>query len=154
MRHRETILTVATALAIAVLCQTAASQLTRVGNAKSFTLPDYYPASNGVQKLRAVLTGSEAQSISNGYFFLRQPRIENYRPDGSLDWVAIADDAVVSMFTHSASGTNHLVFQTADTNVVVTARGFLWQQTEGVLILSNQTTWIDRARFTNAQILP
>jgi hypothetical protein len=137
-----------------VLGLAAPAQLARVGNAAGFTLPDYYPSTNGVQKLRTVLTGSQAQPLSNGVFLLTDPRIENYTQDGELEWVATSLDAVASIFTHSAWSTNHLVFKTADTNLVLKARGFLWRQAEGVLIVSNQTTWIDRALFTNSSILP
>lgn len=154
MKPAKTLLAAASACVIFALAHTASSQLTRFGSAKGFTLPDYYPSSNGVQKLRTVLTGNEAQPVSNGLFLLKQPRIENYRPDGALEWVAVAETALVSLFNRSASGTNHVVFQTADTNVVVKARGFLWQAGEGVLIVSNQTTWIDRALFTNGPMLP
>lgn len=136
--------------AVALVIGAAPSQLSKLGQAKGLTLVDYYPGTNGVQRRRAVLTGSEFKLSTNNRVLLKDPRIENYREDGRLDWIASAPEATVDLVTHTASGTNNVVFRTADTNLYVSGVGFLWQPSNSVLILSNQTrTWIDKTAFTN-----
>jgi hypothetical protein len=131
----------------------AMAQFGKIERARGFKLPRYYPATNGVQRLQALLTSSEAQMLTNGFFYLVNPRIESYREDGVLEWVAQSIDAVVSMNTQAVAGTNDVMFRTATTNLFVTGRGFLWQHTNSVLILSNQTrTWIDKAAVTDNSI--
>ena len=131
----------------------AADPFRNVARAKGFKwAPGYYPATNGVQHPMAMVTGSEGRFLSNNIVFVSEPRIESFRQDGSLEWVATALDAFVNMTARTASGTNVICFRTADTNLYLSGRGFLWQQTNRVLILSNQTyTWFDRT--TNAPAL-
>lgn len=131
----------------------AADPFRNVARAKGFKwAAGYYPATNGVQHPTAMVIGSEGRFLSNNIVYVSDPRIESYRPDGSLEWVATAIDAFVDMSGRSASGTNVLSFRTAETNLYLSGRGFLWQQATKVLILSNQTyTWFDRT--TNSPAL-
>lgn len=138
-----------------LLAWAATAQLARVGQAKGFKLPDYYPARNGVQQIKTLLTGAEVQFSSNGMVLLTEPRITNYTESGEIDWTVSSSEATANWLTHSASGTNHVVFRSADGNLFVRARGFLWQQTNSLLILSNETlTWIDKSAFTNHPVTP
>jgi len=121
-------------------------------NPKGFKVVDFYPASNGVQKVKTMITGTEAQPLSNDFIYLTLPRITSYREDGKLQWIATSLDALVNLKTHSAEGTNISSFRTADTNMFGSAVGFLWQQADGVLILSNNTyTWVNRTAFHNSR---
>jgi hypothetical protein len=106
---------------------------------------EYYPTTNGIQRPKALLTGTEARYVTNGIVFVIHPRIESFREDGTLEWVATSIDAVVDMFAHTAAGTNTASFVTAETNLYLTGHGFLWLSTNSMLILSNHTyTWVDR----------
>jgi len=128
------------------------AQPTRVGVGKDFKFPDYNADSNGVLRLKSLVTGSEFQQITNNVFFLTQPRIEFFRPDGSnLDWTAIAPSCFVDIKTREVSGTSNVFFRKADDRLYVRSVGFLWQQSNSVLILSNKSfTWIDAK--TNASL--
>lgn len=125
---------------------TAKSDLVR-----DFILPDYHPSSNGVRRLKTRLSGAEARILSNGIFALKQPRLESYREDGiTLDWVAVSPECTVDMKTKLVRGNTNIFFHTADEQLFLSGIGFLLQQTNSVLILSNQTrTWIDRQALTN-----
>lgn len=120
---------------------------------RDFVLPDYYPSSNGVRHLRTRVAGAEARILSNGVFALKQPRLESYREDGTtLEWVAVAPECIVDMKTKLVRGNTNMFFHTADEQLFLSGVGFLWQQTNSVLILSNQTrTWIDKQTLTNSQ---
>ena len=117
-----------------------------------FILPDYYPSSNGVRRLKTRVSGAEARMLSNGVFALKQTRLESYREDGTtLEWVAVSPQCVVDMKSKSVRGNTNLFYHTADEQLFLSCVGFLWQQTNSVLITSNDTrTWIDKQALTNS----
>lgn len=132
-------------LALAV----APAQVGVMGTARGFKLVDYYSNTSGAQKKKSVLTGSEG-FMTNDLIYLVNPRIEHYREDGSLIIVATAQDAYLNRAAQTVSGTNMISFRNAETNLYQCGRGFLWQQTNSVLIISNESfTWIDQAMLTN-----
>ena len=123
---------------------------------QDFVLPDYYPSSNGVRRLKRRVTGAEARILTNNVFALKQARLESYGEDGTtLEWVAVSPECTVEMKTKVVRGNTNMYFHTADERLFLTGIGFLLQQTNNVLILSNQTfTWIDKQALTNAQTKP
>lgn len=133
---------------LALLCglvPAGLAQLSKMGAGKDFMFPDYYPATSGVLRKKSIVTGSEYRMLTNNVFELVRPRIEFYRPDGqTLEWTAIAPECTVDIKTREVSGKTNVFFRTADDRLFVTGVGFLWQQTNSMLILSNETfTWTD-----------
>jgi hypothetical protein len=128
------------------------AQSTQFLPGKSFTAPAYYPASNGVRRLKFVLTGSEYQLVSNNLVMLQNPRLTNYTPDGKVEWTVVSPECLYDITTREVRGNTNMIFRTADERLYISGVGFLWQQTNTMLILSNQSfTWIDkRALGTNA----
>lgn len=125
----------------------------KLGTGKDFKFPDYYTASNGVRRLRTLVTGSEAQFATNdnSLITLKNPRLESYAPDGKLEWTATSPECTVNIRTREVRGNTNLTFQTADERFQQTGVGFLWQQTNGVLIIFEQShTQIDRDTLTNS----
>jgi hypothetical protein len=121
------------------------------GPAKGFKLIlDFYSSPSGAQKKKTLLTASEGYVLSGDTVFLVNPRLEHFREDGSLDAVATATDALLNRGAQTVEGTNMVSFHDAETNIFIAGRGFLWQQTNGVLTISNQSyTWINQTVFTN-----
>jgi lipopolysaccharide export system protein LptA len=129
------------------------AQSSRVTQGKDFSWPAYYSTSNGVQRLKSLLTGSEVQLRPPGLsvFLLKHPRLENYRPDGTLEWIATAADCIVDTVAGTVSGNNRLVLKTGNTNLFTTGVGFLSRQSDSTLILSNQSfTWIDNTALAKS----
>lgn len=126
---------------------------TGVNRPKGFKLVDYFPtSSNGVQRIRSILTGSEGELLTNGLIYLVNPRIESFREDGNLDFVATSLDAIVDREGRSARGTNLVSGRTADTNAFFSGRGFQWQQSNSVLIVLDESyTWVNIAAMTNSR---
>jgi len=119
----------------------------RIGTGKDFKFPDYYPASNGVRRLKTLVTGSEAQFVTNdnSVIVLKNPRLESYAPDGKVEWTATSPECTVNIRTKEVRGDTNLIFQTADEHFQQTGVGFLWQQTNSVLVIFDQShTRIDK----------
>ncbi|HEY0549344.1 MAG TPA: LptA/OstA family protein [Verrucomicrobiae bacterium] len=131
----------------------AHAQNNQLGVGKDFTFPDYYPSTNGAVRLRSVITGKEYRFLSNNvHIALTHPRIEFYREDSvTLEWSAIGREATVDINTREVRGHTNMFFRTADDRLFLSGVGFLWQQSNSVLILSNKTfTWIDTQKLTNS----
>lgn len=125
---------------------------TKIGTGKDFKFPDYYPPSNGVRRLKTLVTGSEAQFATNdnSVIALKNPRLESYAPDGKVEWTATSPECTVNIKTKEVRGNTNMTFQTADDRWQQTGVGFLWQQTASLLIISNQShTRIDKQALTN-----
>jgi hypothetical protein len=137
--------------AAALVVVSAAAQFGQLERAKGFKLVDFYSGTDGAQKKRSTLTGSEGRILTNNMIYLVHPRIEHFNEDGSLLGVATAEDAFVNVQSHTANSTSIVAFVSGDTNLYLTGRGFVWQQSNAVLIISNQSyTWINKAAFTNS----
>jgi hypothetical protein len=127
----------------------------KIGTGKDFKFPDYYPASNGVRRLKTLVTGSEAHFMTNdnSVIALKNPRLESYAPDGKVEWTAMSPECTVNIKTKEVRGSTNLTFQTADEHFQQTGVGFLWQQSNSVLIIFDQShTKIDKQALTNAHV--
>ncbi len=125
----------------------ACAQLPRTGVGKNFMYPEYWPLTSGVARKKSVVTADEYQLITNNLATLVRARIDAYQPDGTnLEWSATAHEALVDINAHArqVSGNDKVFFRTADDRLFVTGTGFLWQQSNSVLILySNTFTWME-----------
>ena len=149
-RHFGTVIaSIAALLASAVYVRT---QSTHFEPGKNFMAPEYYPASNGVLRLKNIVAGSEYRFINKELVSLTNPRLTNYTPDGKVEWTVASPECTVNINTKEVNGNTNMTFRTADELLFISGVGFLWQQSSSMLILSNQSfTWIDkRALTTNA----
>ncbi|HWN96996.1 MAG TPA: hypothetical protein VNT99_18345 [Methylomirabilota bacterium] len=119
---------------------------------KNFMAPEYYPASNGIRRLKNVIAGSEYHFMTNGTIWLLNPRLTNFAQDGKVEWTVVSPECTYNINTREVYGNTNMTFRTADEILFLSGVGFLWQQSNAMLILSNQSyTWIDkRALTTNA----
>ena len=127
------------------------AQNTQFKPGKNFMAPAYYPASNGVRRLKFVLSGSEYQLMTNNIVWLQNPRLTNYTPDGKVEWTVASQECTFDVSTKEVRGNTNMTFRTADERLFISGVGFFWQQTNSMLILSNQSfTWIDKRAMTSA----
>ena len=149
-RQRLTYIFASTAVAMSSWMLFAADA--RIGTGKDFKFPDYYPASNGVRRLKRLVTGSEAHFMTNdtSVVALKNPRLESFAPDGKAEWTAISLECTVNIRTGEVRGSTNLTFQTADERLQQTGVGFLWQPTNEVFIIFDQShTRIDKEALTD-----
>src|SRR5215208_1144836 len=101
---------------------------------KNFMAPEYYPATNGVLRLKHVVAGSEWKFIGKEIVSLMNPRLTNFTQDGKIEWTVASPECIVNMSTKEVNGNTNMVFRTADERLFISGVGFLWQQTNGILI--------------------
>jgi hypothetical protein len=125
------------------------------GPGRDFKYPEYYPASNGVLQVKTLISGREAQAVSNNMSLIRlkDTTLTNYSPDGRVEWIVQSPECIVNVAAREVRGTTNMFFQTADEKFFLSGVGFLWQHTNSVLILLDQvSTWIDKNALTNSPL--
>lgn len=136
--------------AILIFVSLARAQVGTFRGGTDFKFPiEYWPESNGVRRLKTLVTGAKYRPVTNGIFALTVPRIEGFREDGTtLVWTAISRDCIVDMNAKEVHGDTNMFFRTADERLFHTGVGFLWQGSDSVLTLSNKVfTWIDKKKI-------
>lgn len=130
----------------------AHAQIAKLEGGTDGRFPDYYPTSNGVRRLKSLVTAAQWRFGSNDVLYLTKPKLQSYREDGTtLEWTATSLECTFNPGTKEVRGNTNMYFQTADERLFVTGVGFFWQQSSSVLTLSNQTlTRIDKLALTNS----
>jgi hypothetical protein len=145
------ILSMTTAIAAIYCGMRVDAQTPKIGVGKDFKFPDYYAPSNGVRRLKTLVTGSEAQLVTNNVVRLKNPRMESFTPEGKLEWTATSPECTVFVASREVRGDTNLFFRTGDERWFLSGVGFFWQQNSNVLTLFDQTfTWIDKQALTNS----
>ena len=107
---------------------------------RGFTIPYY----EDLTVLKAVFTGQSAQAFPDGTVLATDFAATTVN-DGRRDRPEFTVSAPTVLFNQSAmtaSSTGAVRFATADGNFVLTGEGFLWQQKESLLFLSNNVVTI------------
>jgi len=145
----------ALAVALGAVLVARAQQSASFKGGTDFKYPvEFWPEQNGVIRKKTLVTGARYEPLSNSVVRLTSPRIERFEENGTtLSWTAISSECVLDMDEKKVNGTSKLYFRTADERLYHTGVGFLWQQTNSLLIISNKVfTWIDKKKLTNAMV--
>lgn len=127
-------------VALLWLAPPLAAQFTMVGKVKDFKVPDYYPAIPGVatNRLKTLLTGSNAQPQLGGLLLVNGLRIESFRETGPSESVILAPQCLFEMASRNASSTGRLEMFSSDGRFSIAGDGFLWRAANASLIISNR----------------
>ena len=108
-----------------------------LGSFKDFSLPEYYRPPHETQ-IKTLLQGAEAVQQPGGGVLIKQLKIQTFREDGAGEFIMHADDCLYDPRLHSASSTGTLEMETADGQFSTVGEGFLWNEDESLLTLSNR----------------
>lgn len=138
---RALLLTLAAAAACLVSAQTNSNS-----KVKDFSVPDYYDPPNEKQ-MKTLLQGAEAEPEADGLIRITAVKLSKFAEDGRLQMLMEAPQCVFDSLRRSVSSPGPLHMRYADGKVSLEGEGFLWQQTNSVLIISNKvrTVIFDRA---------
>lgn len=120
-----------------------------LGTAENFTTSEYFDAPNEKQ-IKSLITGAEAQPQSGGRYLLKQLKIETFRVTGEREIVIEAPACVYDSVARTAGSAGRLQIQSGDGRFSVAGEGFLWQEREGRLTISNQVRSVIQRATTNA----
>lgn len=141
---------------VLALSMAFAADQPQVGNsAKGFQAPlDYFPPPHQLQ-MHSYLEGAESEMGPNGIVILHDAKLQTFHEDGSREMIMNAPECVYDYGKHIASSTGALQVQTWDDNhkralQLRGSNGFYWQQTNSLLIVSNQQITTISGQLTNS----
>jgi hypothetical protein len=144
------------ALICAFACRLAfAADLAAGRPAKGIRAPiDYYPPPS--LQVRSFLEASESEMGPNGTTIFRDAKLQTFREDGSKEMIVSAPQCLYDYNKNVVNSSGPLQVQIWDENnrrpplQLQGSNGFCWQQTNLVLIVSNQQTTTISGPLTNS----
>lgn len=124
-------------------------QETIPGRIKDFSLPEYFSPPNENQ-LRSLLQGAEAELRPDNTIVIYKLHAITFRQTGELELEINAPVCHYNPADHVAYSSNALEVRTGDSRLKVRGEGFLWQQHEAILIISNHVHCILRTISTRS----
>jgi hypothetical protein len=132
----------------AVVVSTAAkdrpAQQQPLGHATDFVSNTYHQPPNERQ-VKVRLSGAEASPLPGGFLDVKQLRVETFSASGKPEAVVIAPQCVYSPMDGVASSAGRLEMRTGDGKFRIEGEGFLWQQADNSLTISNQVHTVIKA---------
>ena len=121
---------------VAICGSILSAQQPPFGWGKNFSVPEYYDPPHQNQ-MKSLLAGAEAQLQADGTFLIKELKLETYRENGEREIVVMSPECVYDSARRVASSASRLQIQTGDGQFSIEGEGFLWQQTNFSLIISN-----------------
>ena len=107
------------------------------GHATDFTSESYYEPPHERQ-VKLKLSGAEASPLPGGLLDVKQLRVETFALDGRPELVVRAPQCNYAPLDGVANSAGAISLQTADGKFRVEGEGFLWQQNNSFLTISNR----------------
>jgi hypothetical protein len=142
MRKLRTIIA-ATALFGAAMSGRA-QQIPEGGSATDFSSVDYFEAPNQ-QQIKSRMSGANAEMLAGGLLLIKKLELEEFDEKGKLQFIITAPECVYDPTKGVANSAGPLHLRTGDGQLQNDGEGFLWQQNDSLLTISNQVqTVIDK----------
>lgn len=133
---RKIILIAAVAGLGPVAVASAQEQVPPMGYATNFSSVTYFEPPHE-QQVKIRLSGAEALPLPDARFDLKRMKVENFNADGKLEAEVLAPQCVYAVLDHVANSPGHLELRSGDGKFYVEGDGFLWQEKDRSLIISN-----------------
>src|ERR1017187_1460007 len=131
----------------------AVSEKTNDSNALEIAdlrVPEDYPPQNQAQ-MKSLLEAAKALPLSNNVSLLIQVKMQTFRTNGQPQWLVQTPRCFHDSDRHAANSTEPLHVQTADGKFYTDGDGFLWTETNSMLVISNHVhTAVFRSALTNS----
>lgn len=124
-----------------------AAQQFPLGRFRDFSLPEYYDAPHEKQ-MKSLLQGDEAEAMGKDSILIRQLQLKTFREDGAGEFILRARDCLYNTQKRSAASPGPLEMKTADGRFFTEGEGFLWEENESLLTISNRVHTIIRVGQT------
>ena len=110
--------------------------LDSLGAATNFSSVTYFEPPHE-QQVYTRLTSAEAASLPGTMFDLKKMKVEKFNTEGKLALVVEAPQCIYAPLDGVASSAGHLALNSGDGKFHVEGDGFLWSETNSVLVISN-----------------
>jgi lipopolysaccharide export system protein LptA len=124
-------------LAAVFWCEPLRAQGPSLGTVKGFNVSEYFGAPYHRQ-MKVQITGAEAQRLEGGkQMLVKGMKLQRFKETGETQIIVEAPECLYENGKHDASSPGHLRLRTGDGRLVLEGDGFLWQERESVLTISN-----------------
>jgi hypothetical protein len=110
---------------------------------KDFSVPESFDPPHEKQ-LKSLLQGAEAEPQSGGLILIRRLKLQSFTETGETQMVVLAPQCVFDTTQHTVNSAGHLDARSGDGRLFIEGEGFLFQQTNLNLIISNRVHTIIR----------
>jgi hypothetical protein len=110
---------------------------------KDFRVPEHYDPPHEKQ-LKSLLQGDEAEPQSGGLILIRHLKLQAFAETGETQMVVRAPECVFDTTQHTVNSAGHLEAVSGDGRFFLEGEGFLFQQTNLNLIISNRVHTVIR----------
>ncbi|HEY9175403.1 MAG TPA: LptA/OstA family protein [Verrucomicrobiae bacterium] len=144
-------------MGFALLVVPASAQQPSLGvKLSKFNVPVYYEPPHQTQ-LRWLLKGAQATPQTNGTMLVEEVTLEEFQAAGAREMLIETPDCLFSYATREASSARPLKMLLQEGRFALEGEGFLWRQTNALLVISNRvrTTvrggWLESTSSREAQ---
>jgi lipopolysaccharide transport protein LptA len=131
-----------TALALVLLLgggvfKPASGSAQNFGEIKGLKLAEPYGPPHETQT-KSLLEAARARRLPDGQYLCKEATLQTFAETGQRELVVNAPECISDAAGHSANSAGPLKVQTADGKFTLEGEGFLWQQTNSLLLISNR----------------
>lgn len=142
---------VVVALGLAIIAQPGWAQPVISGQSLKFT--EYYDAPHETQ-MKSLLEGDRAQRLPDGRIQVTGAKRRTFRENGESEFTVEAPECLYDPVQRALSSSGPLRLQTGDGKFAIEGEGFLWQQTNSTLLVSNRVHTILHPELFGPQAAP
>ena len=125
------------ALAFVVLAFLASAEKTSTTKVKDFSVPEYFPQPHETQ-MKSLLQGAEAEPETGGLILITDVKLKTFGEAGEPQMLVEAPHCVFDSVQRAVSSSGPFSVQSVDGKFHLEGEGFLWQETNSSLIISNR----------------
>jgi hypothetical protein len=131
----------ATLCAFALMLSAQTNTTTKV---KDFSVPEYYDPPHETQ-MKTLLQGAQAEPGPEGRILITDVKLKRFAEDGQLQMTVEAPQCVFDSVRRAVSSPGPLHVRSTDGKLNLEGDGFLWEQTNSNLIISNRVHTVLRS---------
>lgn len=111
--------------------------------------PEFYPPPHERQ-MKFLLEGAMARAVANGRYLVTQAKLQNFSQEGKVEMLVETPECYYTEKSRLIDSSGALKVQTGNGGFLIEGIGFLWQQTNSTLLISNQVHTIIRPELLAA----
>src|SRR5664280_190615 len=130
-------------MAISAFALALSAQTNATTKVKNFSVPEYCDPPRETQ-MKSLLQGSEAEPIADGRILITSAKLQTFNLNGQPEMLVESPLCVFDSMRQEVVSDGPLHVQSADGKMTIDGRGFLWQQTNSFLMISNRVRTVIR----------
>ncbi len=129
--------------AVCAMVLTAAAEKPSSSTVKDFSVPEYYDPPYERQ-MKSLLQGAEAEPQPGGMIWITEVKLQTFSETGEPQMLVQAPHCLFDSVQRAVSSSGPLSVRSVNGQFYLEGEGFLWQQTNSNLTISNRVRTVIR----------